>query len=247
MNLTTDQQHILKVMSSGANVFLSGASGTEKSHLISKFIGENSDKNIIICSPASSADENYAGDTLRGIFGVPGGVLKIGNYNAKPCDALKRADIIIIEKINMCRIDVFEYAVRTLRNLVKRMSLTSDAEHYKKQIILAGDFYKAPPILRKEDKKAFVSEWGFKRETDLFAFNSSLWEELALESVILEDSMHSDNASKSAIICVTDAYQALTSSMFSKPIAWISSSFVSVSAPATASARAALKDVGDTM
>ena len=198
MELTLNSQHALNVMLSGVNIFLSGAAGNGKSNLISKFIEENRDKNIIICAPASTADISFGGDTLRSIFGMPTGVLRVGDYNAKPGEAIKRADIIIVDQINICRIDVFEYMIHTLQKMKRRNKSSGETDHLEKQIILIGDFYKAPPVLRKEDKKAFVSEWGFKRETDLFAFNSSLWDELNLESIILEDSHHPKNDLKTS-------------------------------------------------
>lgn len=190
MELTLNQQQALKTMQSGSNIFLSGAPGSGKSNLISKFIAENNDKNIIICAPTSITDGNFGGDILRGVFGIPAGVLKVGDYNPKPCDALKRADIIIIEKINMCRIDVFEYVVRTLQNLRKKMELSSNLEHYTKQVILVGNFHQVLPMLKHEEKADFIKKWGLKRETDLFAFNSSLWDELELQNILLEKTVH---------------------------------------------------------
>ena len=63
------------------------------------------------------------------------------------------ADIVIIDDISMCRIDVFEYVVRTLLNIRKNLKLEGDMDHYEKQIILSGDFYRLPPVINREDKQ----------------------------------------------------------------------------------------------
>ena len=206
MELTLNQQQALKVMQSGTNVFLSGAAGSGKSNLISKYIEKNKDKNIMICAPASITDVTFGSDTLRSVFGMPAGVLKVGDFNPKPCEALKRADIVIIDKINLCRIDVFEYAIMTLQNLKTKKEQMEDTDHYKKQIILVGDFHQLLPVLKHEDRADFIRKWGLKRETDLFAFNSSLWDELALESIILENLVDQNNHEK----CMTnqESYEA---------------------------------------
>ncbi len=184
--LTLDQERALKVMRSGANVFLSGAAGTGKSFLIEAFIKDNIDKNVIICAPTGMAAVNIGGATLHRVFYIPMGILKVGDYNSSPSRALDMADIIIIDEISMCRIDTFEYVIRTLQNIKKRKKLAGDKEHYNKQIILVGDFYQLPPVLKEADKPFFLTEWGLMRGEDLFAFNSTLWDELSLTNIILK-------------------------------------------------------------
>ena len=192
MNLTTYQQHALKVMSSGANVFISGTSGSEKALLLDQFMEEKKDKNIVRCASAAMCAVNDDSDTLLSLFSIPMGILKVGGYNSAPQKKLENADIIIIDDISSYRIDVFEYAIRTLQNITNKKKLTGDIEHCKKQIILIGDFHEHLPVLKRKDRTDFVRKWGLKRETDLFAFNSSLWDELHLESIILEDSVRYD-------------------------------------------------------
>ncbi len=202
-DLTLDQKRALKVMSSGSNVFLSGAAGTGKSFLINEYIKENKNKNIIICAPTGMAAVNVGGATLHRVFYIPMGILKVGDYNSSPSRALDMADIIIIDEISMCRIDIFEYVIRTIQNIKKRKKLEGETEHYNKQIILVGDFYQLPPVLREDDKLHFLTEWGLMRADDLFAFNSTLCDELALANIILktpvrqsDDSAYLENLNK---------------------------------------------------
>lgn len=185
-SLTFDQERALDVMRSGANVFLTGLAGTGKSFLVSEFSRENKDKNVVICESSGECGEASGGDSLHSTFGIPMGILKVGDFNEKPRKALEQADIIIIDDISACRIDVFDYAIETLKGIARRKEAAGDKEHLHKQVILVGDFYKAPPVVKGADRRLFLTEWGLLRGEDLYAFNSSLWDELELENIILK-------------------------------------------------------------
>ena len=47
--------------------------------------------------------------------------------------------------------------VRTLLNIRKNLKLEGDMDHYEKQIILSGDFYRMPPVINREDKHDFLA------------------------------------------------------------------------------------------
>lgn len=200
---TLDQKRAMKIMSSGKNIFLSGAAGTGKSFLINEYIKKNREKNIIVCAPTGVAAVNVGGVTLHKLFWIPKGILRVGEYNTSPRRAIEQADIIIIDEISMCRIDAFEYVIRTLFNIATRKRLAGDTDHYEKQVILVGDFYQLPPVLNSEDRDSFLTEWGLMRGEDLFAFNSTLWDELELVNIVLktpirqsEDLKYIDNLNK---------------------------------------------------
>jgi hypothetical protein len=123
---------------------------------------------------------------LHKLFWIPKGILKVGEYNTSPRRVIEQADIIIIDEISMCRIDAFEYVIRTLSNIATRKKLIGDTEHFDKQIILVGDFYQLPPVLNNDDRESFLTEWGLMRGEDLFAFNSKLWDTLELVNIVLK-------------------------------------------------------------
>ena len=113
--LTDDQKRALGVLESGKNVFLSGEAGTGKSFVLNEYIYRNRDKNIIVCAPTGIAAINIGGSTLHRVFNVPISVTRPGEYTAKPDNSLIKADVIIIDEISMCRFDIFEYVIRTIR------------------------------------------------------------------------------------------------------------------------------------
>ncbi|WP_026491276.1 AAA family ATPase [Butyrivibrio sp. XPD2002] len=190
--LTHDQQRAMQVLNSGLNVFLSGTAGTGKSFLINEFIKGKKNKNVILCAPTGEAAERNGEEDLQKIFEMPDRILRVGEYNVDPSQRLDQADIIIIDDINSCRVDMFEYAIRTLQFISNLKELASSYDHADKQIILVGDFYRQPPKIAEEYRSQFISEWGVKRGEDRFAFNSSLWDELLLANVILKARIKKD-------------------------------------------------------
>lgn len=195
--LTDEQKEALKILESGQNVFLSGEAGTGKTYVLNQFIANNRNKNIIICAPTGIAAINIGGSTIHRVFNVPIGVKRPGEYTISPSEALIKADVIVIDEISMCRFDLFEYVVTTIRRAdqLKQHKISSEAyqkgnevEIIKpKQIILVGDFYQLPPVLSEEDKKVLQKFWN-KDESEIgngFAFQSKLWKELKLNNIIL--------------------------------------------------------------
>ena len=168
VDLTLDQERALQLMRSGKNIFLSGGAGTGKSFLVDQYISENDDKNIFRFAWA------------------PTEMHRVGEYDPSPIREMEQADIIIIDNINKCRIDAFEYLIRTYKDVEFRKRMEHNREHYDKQIILVGDFYQAQPTMNRDEKVSMLSEWGLMRSEDLLAFNSTLWDELEMEDLILK-------------------------------------------------------------
>jgi PIF1 helicase. len=106
-------------------------------------------------------------------------------YEKKKLETIAKADVIIIDEISMCRIDVFEYVAKTLLYFKP-----------KKQLLFVGDFYQLPPVLPSQDSSAFSQIYGNK----LFAFESEMWTMLELHTMELQTSMRQkDKAFVSAL------------------------------------------------
>ena len=163
IELTTSQDKAIKLLDAGYNVFLTGKAGTGKSFLVDYFVAKHPEKNIVKCAPTGVAALNIDGVTIHRTFGVPLGVLDHHGVCISPekLDVLKKSDVILIDEISMCRIDVFEYVIRSL----KRVGIRN------KQLILVGDFYQLPPVLTPTDTPTFNQLYG----DSLYAFESDLW------------------------------------------------------------------------
>ena len=175
IELTSSQDKAIKLLDAGYNVFLTGEAGTGKSFLVDYFVVKHPEINIVKCAPTGVAALNIEGVTIHRTFGVPLGVLDHRGICSSPekLDVLKKADVILIDEISMCRIDVFEYVIRTL----KRIGIGN------KQLILVGDFYQLPPVLKPKDKPSFENLYGDR----LYAFESDLWNSSNLLTIELTE------------------------------------------------------------
>lgn len=180
LSLTPEQEKALNILLSGENVFLSGKAGTGKSFLTRAFIrkSEEANKNILVCAPTGIAALNIGGATLHRTFAIPVGLFSPSDKcTSKECiKVLDKADIILIDEISMCRIDVFRFVINSIL-------ASQNKQRRKIQIVVVGDFFQLPPVLRNEEKKDFEKMWGKK----LYAFESVAWKELKLKYIELID------------------------------------------------------------
>ena len=185
VQLTKEQERALAELESGKNVFLSGEAGTGKSFVLNEYIYKNKNKNIIICAPTGIAAISIGGSTLHRVFNIPISISKPGDFNKNPDSSLKKADVIIIDEISMCRLDVFEYVIRTIQNT---------EEGKPKQIIVVGDFFQLAPVITTNAKEILSSYWDMDLFGEGYAFQSRLWAELDFKNIILKEIMRQQDS-----------------------------------------------------
>lgn len=173
---TKNQQKAYDLLQSGRNLFLTGDAGTGKSYVLSKFIEQNKHRNVLICAPSGIAAINVGGVTIHRAFEVP--LHPIPQFTTVP-EALESAHIVIIDEISMCRMDVFDYVAECI---FKSMEI------YEKniQVVLVGDFYQLPPVLKEDERQYMNLEYGYDVE-NAFAFQSKYWGKFNFEKVKLNE------------------------------------------------------------
>lgn len=188
-NLTYLQNYAYNLMKLGFNIFLTGDAGTGKSYVVKKFINDIKDKNIIILAPTGIAAGNIGGVTIHSQFGIPIGPLTKIKESKENDDILERTDILIIEEISMCRIDLFEYVSK----LILRANSTR-INHGKRpiQLIVLGDFFQLPPVITSSEKVVLDSYYGIDIGLG-FAFQSVYWQLHKFKNVILLDVVRQEN------------------------------------------------------
>ena len=182
-SLTKSQQRAYKAIMSGLNVFLTGHAGTGKSYLLNIVRHELSDagKNVVVAAPTGIAAINVGGTTLHRLF-----ELKPDIYSDRAeriPSVLKRTDVLIIDEISMCRIDLFDYIGRVLKKT-----------HRFIQVIVVGDFCQLPPVIPNkgsnseyfDEKGVLDTHFGFDVGGG-FAFLSEQWTRLNFKTIILEE------------------------------------------------------------
>lgn len=142
---TPGQAEAMDALLSGRNVFLSGNAGTGKSYVLNAFIEELEEREVpyLAMAPTGIAAQNlHNGTTIHRTLQVSFGVLDPHDENKKTLTrkVLNKAEVIIIDEVSMCRIDLFER--------VMNMVLAAKRVSGRKQVVLVGDFFQLPPVGR---------------------------------------------------------------------------------------------------
>lgn len=163
-SFTESQRRAWRALISGQNVFLSGNAGTGKTFLLNAFIDhlQEAGRSFLCCAPSGKAAQNLPGGvTLHRAFGIPTRILapgegsetfatskekdEYGNKVKLPPRWVREADVIIIDEISMCRVDVFEYVVQCIAKAER-------CHPYRmKQLVVVGDFFQLPPVITRRE------------------------------------------------------------------------------------------------
>lgn len=189
MKLNSGQKKALKLMQNGSNVFLTGGAGTGKTFLLHYFLDSPKikSKNILVCAPTGVAALQAGGSTLHRTFGIPIKALDPMEDVGDISDSLKSAEIIVVDEISMCRVDVFQFFTRKIIKAEKESKI-------HKQIILIGDFFQLPPVVlskkkvgeRYSDRDILAMNYGTDA-SDGFPFSSPCWSILGFKTAILTE------------------------------------------------------------
>ena len=172
MKLAQEQETALQEMFSGTNVFLTGEAGTGKSTIVKEFKRRTS-KNCVFLAPTGIAAINIGGSTIHSFLRFAPGLMSedsiepIGNKRQR--ELIRNVDTIIIDEISMVRSDLFWAVDYRLRQVAtgKNKKKTFGG----KQIILVGDFYQLPPVVKSEEEERFIR----KNYGGEFAFQTDTW------------------------------------------------------------------------
>ena len=182
-NLKAKQKLACDNLEAGKNMFLTGDAGTGKSFVIQRFLrwcGKHN-KEVIVCAPTGIAALNIGGVTIHRAFKAPiGPILEpIKSISS----VLKTVDVIIIDEISMCRMDLFDFVASQVihANLIRRKNNKKDI-----QFVVVGDFFQLPPVLVEEEKE--VLEQYYKTEIYYgFAFQSKYWKMCNFVNIVLDE------------------------------------------------------------
>ncbi|MDX2274385.1 MAG: DEAD/DEAH box helicase [Hyphomonadaceae bacterium] len=129
-------------------VFVTGRAGTGKSHFIRTLVEQNPDVPQAVLAPTGLAAMNIGGQTVHSFFGFPprpliGGADKPSWFFTRIARGLKR---LIVDEISMVRADVLDAMDAHLRAARKSPRVFGGV-----QMLLVGDFYQLPPVVRGDE------------------------------------------------------------------------------------------------
>lgn len=177
IGLTEDQTKAFELVKNGENVFITGKAGTGKSYLTTHIIDyfRQSDKNVMVTAPTGIAALNINGVTLHRAFDIPIDLFKVNIAKGIPTvfklPYVKDLDVLIIDEISMLRYDIFNYVMYMLEPVRDKV-----------QVILVGDFLQLPPVLGKNEKKAYERLY---KGSPLYSFESKFWKSLNFKTAML--------------------------------------------------------------
>ncbi len=158
--LTEEFAHALTLLHSGRSLFLTGRAGTGKSTLIRRFLAET-DRRTLVAAPTGIAALAVGGYTLHRLFGfrpgttradVEGGAYRPGRFTA----TLAQLQTLVIDEASMVRADLFDMVAAALR----RFGPDPAQPFGGVQIVLVGDLFQLPPVVREHESGYFSTRYG---------------------------------------------------------------------------------------
>jgi hypothetical protein len=161
-------------------VLVIGRAGTGKSHFIRTLVEENPDYPQALLAPTGLAAMNIGGQTVHSFFGFPprpliGAVDKPNWFFTRTARALSR---LIVDEISMLRADVLDAMDHHLK-----VARKSSRPFGGVQMLLVGDFYQLPPVVRGEEGR-LLEEAGYASP---YAFSAHALRDAPLAAVQLTE------------------------------------------------------------
>jgi ATP-dependent exoDNAse (exonuclease V) alpha subunit len=163
------QETALRILKTGRNVYITGAAGSGKTHLLGQYIAYLRAHNVGIGVTASTgiAATHLAGMTIHSWAGL--GIkdflsewdLDALTQRQPLVKRLERTDVLIIDEVSMLRpeiLDMVDQVARTLKRVAQPFG--------GMQVVLSGDFFQLPPVVQGGGEEVFADTAQAWREGD---------------------------------------------------------------------------------
>ncbi len=207
------QDEALQILKTGANVFLTGEPGSGKSYAASRYVSYLRRENIPASITASTgiAAAQLGGTTIHAWSGigtrsqVTRRDLEQIAKNRRVTERIKKARVLIVDEVSMLSGQTLS-AVDTVCQFVRK----NNAPFGGLQVVLVGDFFQLPPVIRRDER--FAPEFDSQDEEDNspFAYASRAWRDLDPSICYLTEQYRQSDAEFSGLLA------AIRSNRFSR-------------------------------
>lgn len=171
-DLSKEQKQTCDLINAGCNVYIQGSAGSGKSTFI-QYLQRTSNKNIVLTSSTGTSALNIGGVTLHSFFLLPVSDFIIEENlfkrnRKKVYEILKDVDMIIIDEVSMVRPDMLD----AVDLICKRCKGTRSKPFGGIQVVLLGDLYQLPPVVKFTVKDLFLNKYG---TSDVYFFDSDAY------------------------------------------------------------------------
>ncbi len=150
------------IRNTGCNIFLTGKAGTGKTTFLRRLRADSS-KRLVVTAPTGVAAINAGGVTLHSFFQLPFGPFIPGSetsrsqfrFSREKIDTIKSLDLLVIDEISMVRADLLDGVDNVLRRYRR-----SDLPFAGVQLLMIGDLFQLPPVVKKGDWQLLHQYYG---------------------------------------------------------------------------------------
>jgi len=164
------QKEAYKILNSGHNVLLTGAAGSGKTYLLNKYINSLKQRGIGVAVTASTgiAATHIGGRTIHSWsgIGIKDSLSRKDLQNLSKKSYLKKqfekTEVLVIDEVSML-------SARHL-DMINAVCQTLKKNHFPfggLQIVMSGDFFQLPPIVKNEEDSQFIYEANIWPEMDV--------------------------------------------------------------------------------
>ncbi|MBI4845146.1 MAG: AAA family ATPase [Candidatus Omnitrophica bacterium] len=134
-------------------IFITGRAGTGKSTLL-KILKQKTKKNAVVLAPTGVSAINVQGQTIHSFFKFPPKIIqKETPHRLRGAKLFKRIELIIIDEVSMVRADLMDGIDQAMR-----INRGFDIPFGGAQVVMFGDLFQLPPVIRGEQLQDFFKE-----------------------------------------------------------------------------------------
>lgn len=177
------------ILNTDKTIYLTGKAGTGKTTFL-KYLKKVTNKRMVVLAPTGVAAINASGETIHSFFHIRPSVyipedplrtadselnelsmksiFKHLKYSKSKVELIRNLETIAIDEVSMVRCDIMDVIDKILR-----LYRDSTKPFGGVQMILVGDAYQLPPIVKKEEQEILKSSYD-----GIFFFDSKVMEQI---------------------------------------------------------------------